>query len=71
VICVEGPLFASDCSDNPLGSPRIAAPYMGHNVATHLKHYGPASASGGLMRPRSLEAAMESPYVQQSMLTKL
>jgi len=27
------------CSANPL-APRIAAAYMGHNVATHLKHYG-------------------------------
>ena len=40
------------CSDNPL-HPRIAAAYMGHNVATHLKHYGSWTDEA------SLEAAME------------
>ena len=40
------------CSDNPL-HPRIAAAYMGHNVATHLKHYGSWTDEA------ALEAAME------------
>jgi integrase len=40
------------CSANPL-PPRITAAYMGHNVATHLKHYGQWTDEA------SLEAALE------------
>lgn len=40
------------CSNNPM-HPRIAAALMGHNVATHLKHYGQWTDEA------SLEAAVE------------
>jgi integrase len=40
------------CSTNPM-HPRIAAALMGHNVATHLKHYGQWTDEA------SLEAAVE------------